>query len=110
MLNIARVVDGVVVNIEIANQDWFNENDNVDGIRFIPYVTENAAHIGFAWGEETGFEQPDISSDPDIDTEIDDAIETGADQCCQAEAELRKQQLEEKALKKQQALEAKLRK
>ena len=40
VMNVARIKDGVVVNLEVADQAWITENDGVDGYTFIPYVLD----------------------------------------------------------------------
>lgn len=57
-MNIARIVNGLVVNIEIADQEWIDANQGVDGCTFVPYTDVNVAHIGLGWNETDGFEQP----------------------------------------------------
>lgn len=57
-MNIARIADGIVINIEVADASWIAQNDGVDGLRFIPYTDEQPAWIGLAWSELDGFEQP----------------------------------------------------
>lgn len=57
-MNIARIVNGLVVNIEIADQEWIDANQGVDGCTFVPYTDSNVAYIGLGWNEIDGFEQP----------------------------------------------------
>lgn len=56
MLNVARVVDGIVVNTEIADAEWI-ANDPGPGM-LIEVQPFNPAHIGLGYDPETGFEQP----------------------------------------------------
>lgn len=58
-MNVARILDGIVINIEVADSEWF-ENNKVgpDGSILVPYSNENPAYIGFGWSEEKGFERP----------------------------------------------------
>jgi len=64
-MNIARIKNGIVVNIEVADAAWVAENEGIDGFTFIPYTEEQAVRNGFVWNEITGFEQP---STPLIDS------------------------------------------
>jgi hypothetical protein len=57
-MNVARIIDGIVVNIEVADPAWIASNDDVDGVRIIPYTDEQPAYIGLGWNESDGFEQP----------------------------------------------------
>ena len=58
-MNIARVVDGIVVNIEVASQEWVAAQDD-PGVAFIEYTDANPAHIGLAFDSKTGvFAQPE---------------------------------------------------
>lgn len=80
MLKIARVVDGVVVNIEIATQEWLEENQNKqDAALLIPYTEEHPAFVGFGWSEKDGFERPPAFSEeiPNY-TDLINSIKTGS--------------------------------
>lgn len=57
-MNIARIRDGVVTNVEVADQEWIDSNQDAGGFHFEPYTDEQPAHIGLAWSEADGFEQP----------------------------------------------------
>ena len=57
-MDIARIVNGLVVNIEIADQEWIDANQGIDGFTFVAYTDANVAHIGLGWNEADGFEQP----------------------------------------------------
>lgn len=64
-MNVARIKDGIVVNLEVADEAWVAENDGVDGYTFVAYdlyAGESAApppQIGFRLDPATGrFEQP----------------------------------------------------
>ena len=59
-VDIARIKDGVVANIEVATQEWIDENMGIDGYTFVFITKENPAHIGLGWSELSGFEQPPI--------------------------------------------------
>jgi len=49
-MNIARIVNGVVVNIEVADQKWIDAQD--DPAAFVPYDEATPAAIG--WRYESG--------------------------------------------------------
>tara|TARA_B110000858_G_scaffold90866_1_gene105034 strand:- start:187 stop:480 length:294 start_codon:yes stop_codon:yes gene_type:complete len=58
-MNIARVIDGVVVNLEVADAEWIDANTpSPDGAIFTPIPDGNPGHIGLGWSETDGFEQP----------------------------------------------------
>lgn len=58
-MNIARVINGVVVNIEVADQAWILANTpSSDGAIFVEIPEAGTAHIGLGWSEYGGFEQP----------------------------------------------------
>lgn len=57
-MNIARIKDGIVVNLEVADAEWVAENDGIDGFTFIEYTDTQSAHIGLIWNQLDGFEQP----------------------------------------------------
>lgn len=56
MLTIARIRNGVVVNIEMASQDWIDAYDGPDLI--VPYTADQPANVGLGYDPVTGFEQP----------------------------------------------------
>lgn len=47
-MNIARVVDGTVVNVEVADQEWIDAQDD-PGVTFVPYEDDAPAVIGASW-------------------------------------------------------------
>lgn len=58
-MNIARVIDGVVVNLEVADQGWIDANTpSPDGAVFVQINDWETAHMGLRWDEVGGFEQP----------------------------------------------------
>jgi hypothetical protein len=57
MVNIARVIDGIVVNIEVASQEWLDAQDD-PGIVFVPYTDADPAPTGGTWDGKT-FTAPD---------------------------------------------------
>lgn len=60
-MNIARVVDGTVVNIEVTSQEWIDAQDD-PAVTFIPYTDDAPASIGGAW-DGKAFTAPD-TADP----------------------------------------------
>ena len=58
MIAIARIRDGIVVNIEMAHQEWIDDNQGLEGFTFVPYTSEQPAWIGLGWTKAGGFEQP----------------------------------------------------
>ena len=66
--SIARIKDGLVTNLEVADDEWIAANQGINGFVFISYTDEKPAHIGLAWTEEEGFEQPPIEEVDPIDT------------------------------------------
>lgn len=64
MIKIARIVDGIVVNIEMADSEWLEQHSHTaDGV-FIAYEDEQPAHVGLGWNVNSGFEQPPLLSLP----------------------------------------------
>jgi hypothetical protein len=57
-MNVARIKNGIVVNLEVADAAWVAENEGIDEFIFIEYPEKQVVHIGFGWNEITGFEQP----------------------------------------------------
>ena len=55
-MNIARIVDGTVVNIEIASQEWLAAQDD-PSVTFVPYTDDAPAYIGGTW-DGTAFTPP----------------------------------------------------
>lgn len=56
---IARVISGVVVNLEVADEEWLSANaDSPDGAVFVVVPDGTLATIGLHWDEVNGFEQP----------------------------------------------------
>jgi len=49
---IARIVDGVVVNIEMAYPDWIEQQ--ADPAKFVTYADEAPARIGDTYDPESG--------------------------------------------------------
>lgn len=46
-MNIARIKDGLVINIEVADQEWLDAQGDPDA--FVPYTDESPARIGDHW-------------------------------------------------------------
>jgi hypothetical protein len=59
-MNIARIKDGIVVNIEVADREWLEKNQGLDGFYFIEWTYDSPAYIGYGWNELSGFEQPAV--------------------------------------------------
>lgn len=55
-LTVARIEDGIVVNIEVVTDEWLN-GSGAEGLTFVP-ITDQPAYIGLHWDVLTGFEQP----------------------------------------------------
>jgi hypothetical protein len=49
---------GLVVNVELADQEWLDAHANDPDFTFEPYVAEEPAIIGLGYDPSTGFEQP----------------------------------------------------
>lgn len=58
-MNIARIKDGVVVNIEVASQEWIDANQGVDGFTFAPYTDAEPVITGAAYDADAGFTRPE---------------------------------------------------
>lgn len=58
MLRIARVADGLVVNVEIASQEWLDAHADDPDFLFVVDVPEQPARVGLGYDPGTGFEQP----------------------------------------------------
>jgi hypothetical protein len=57
-MDIARIVDGVVANLEVASLEWIEANADPEGRTvFVPYTADNPAVIGLGWDPIGGFEQ-----------------------------------------------------
>lgn len=54
-MNLARIVNGIVDGIEIADQDWLDSN--VDKKNFYVEIPENLiVNVGSSWSHENGFD------------------------------------------------------
>lgn len=58
MLRIARIIDGIVVNVEMAAQDWLDAHATDPDFLFVVDEPPGSAHIGLGYDPGTGFEQP----------------------------------------------------
>lgn len=58
-MNIARIdlQTGLVVNTEVADQEWLDAHADDPDFLFVPYTDENPAVVGLGWDPATGFEQ-----------------------------------------------------
>jgi hypothetical protein len=65
-MDIARIdkATGVVVNIEVADQEWLDTHADDPNFAFEPYTPEQPAVIGLTHDPVTGFEQ----RKPDVET------------------------------------------
>jgi hypothetical protein len=52
---VARIKDGIIVNIEVADQSWVDENEGVDGCTFVPYIDGVRVVVGESYDPEIGF-------------------------------------------------------
>jgi hypothetical protein len=59
-MHIARIKNGIVVNLEVASQKWIDENQGVDGFTLVPYTNKDNPQIGLGWSEKEGFEKLSI--------------------------------------------------
>lgn len=59
-MNVARIKNGVVINIEAAEPEWVNANQGIDDCVFVEYSNDQPAHVGLSWNETSGFEQPPV--------------------------------------------------
>jgi hypothetical protein len=59
MMNVAKVnkKTGIVENIEVASEQWIEEN-TPQGYTYVVIGPSEVAHIGLSWSKENGFEQP----------------------------------------------------
>ena len=55
-MNIARIADGTVINIEVADQEWLDAQDD-PAVLFVPYTDDAPARIGDTW-DGTNFVPP----------------------------------------------------
>jgi hypothetical protein len=51
-MNIARIIDGTVVNIEVASQEWLDAQTD-PGVALVPYTDAAPAYIGGTWDGAT---------------------------------------------------------
>lgn len=60
-MNIARIdlATGLVVNIEVGDQEWLDAHADDPDFLFEPYPEEQPAVIGLGYDPGTGFEQPE---------------------------------------------------
>lgn len=58
-MNIARIRDGVVTNIETASTEWLREHEHDHGVTFVKYDAEKETpFIGYEWNAAEGFQPP----------------------------------------------------
>lgn len=58
-MNVARIENGVVANIEVAEQDWIDECA-ANGITLVPYG-DQPIQAGMSWSEADGFGPPPLT-------------------------------------------------
>jgi hypothetical protein len=61
-MNVARIIDGTVVNIEVAEQSWIDAQDDPN-VTFVPYTDDAPTVIGATW-DGKAFTAPDPGPDP----------------------------------------------
>ena len=61
-MNIARIKDGTVINIEVAGQEWIDAQD--DPSAFVPYADDAPARIGDRWDGQAFSTPPDNALAP----------------------------------------------
>ncbi len=59
MIKAARVVNGFVVNIEIVEDGWIIDNEDINGVIYVPYTDAKPAYMGDSWTLAGGFVRPD---------------------------------------------------
>lgn len=70
-MEFARTLNGVVVNIEVADQEWIDANEGVDGYSFYPCSPDNRAAIGLSVDPLTGvFEKPPLVASSNADQAV----------------------------------------
>jgi hypothetical protein len=85
IVQMARIDDGVVINIEIASLSWIEQNqDRPDGHILIGIPDDIIVPIGSFWSRDNGFysayvkpvqdEPPAPPIDEQFDKEIEDAL------------------------------------
>jgi hypothetical protein len=58
IVNIARIDDGVVVNLEVVTQDWLDDNADDPNFTFVAYIEGDYPTIGYGYDPVTGFDYP----------------------------------------------------
>lgn len=58
-MNIARIANGVVTNIEVAEPEWVKAHEHDHGVTFVAYNPDTEApYIGYEWNAAEGFQPP----------------------------------------------------
>ena len=65
-MNIARVRNGIVENIEVATEEWLQNYSLETNEQVVLLSGQDAPHIGLSWSEATGFEQPEPEPIPSL--------------------------------------------
>lgn len=60
MINVARISNGLVENIEYVEEEWLMESGLTGDATLVRIDPDGTAHIGLAWNPTDGFEQPSI--------------------------------------------------
>lgn len=64
-MNIARIRNGIVVNIEVGDEQWIETATGDDVL--VPYTDEQPARVGLGWEPDSGFEQPIVPTEPTME-------------------------------------------
>lgn len=54
-MNVARIIDGVVAGIEVADLEWLTANASSE-IQYVPIPDDLVVNVGSSWSSENGFE------------------------------------------------------
>lgn len=76
-MDIARIKDGVVVNIEVADQDWLDAHAGDPEFTFVPYTPDAPARVGDTHDPDAGFVQPEpvlTVTQPELDALVADEV------------------------------------
>lgn len=63
-MNVARIRDGVVVNIEVADSEDYLHDTLRSGDTLVEYSDDAPAFIGYGYDPDKGFEQPPEDGEP----------------------------------------------
>lgn len=66
-MEIARIENGKVVNIEVVDADWVKENQELFDNNYCVLLSEGEkVTTGVGWSAETGFEQPVVETSSEL--------------------------------------------